>query len=284
MLFLLTAKAFGADPEKLAEFGVTTEFAHNGSLIEDDIEDSSHTRRGKPCLHLLFGTDIALNVGSFLFFLPFLPFHKNKHVPQDRLFRAYETFSQEMINIHVGQGTDIFWHKGKASSISEEQYLQMCAYKTGCLSRLSARLAVALAGGSPEQEKAMGRVAEAVGVAFQIKDDTLSAEGGEFAKKKGYGDDVTEGKRTLIVLHTLKHATAKDRERLLLIINQKTTDEKLITEALDIQKKYGGIEYAKKKAMELVESALNDGLPLIPNPGGRKEFESFVRYLVERDV
>ena len=43
---------------------------HNGTLMVDDIEDNSTTRRNKECVHLLFGTDISLNAGNFMYFAP----------------------------------------------------------------------------------------------------------------------------------------------------------------------------------------------------------------------
>ncbi|MBU0952876.1 MAG: polyprenyl synthetase family protein [Nanoarchaeota archaeon] len=285
IFMFITAKAFGADVEKLKDFSVIPEFAHNGSIIVDDIEDQGQLRRGKPCMHHLFGTDIAINAGNFLYFLPSIVLSKNKDIPEEQRLRAYELFCQEMTNIHLGQGTDIHWHKGQAETIEEKQYLQMCSYKTGCLARMAARLGVILAGGTPEQEAAMGRIGEAVGVAFQIQDDILSASAtGEFAKRKGYGDDITEGKRTLIVLQTLKKAPETEKKRLLEILNKHTTDEPLITEALTILQKHGGIEYSREKAKALVDEALKEAIPLIPNKDAAEEYEAFIRYMIERKI
>lgn len=48
------------------------EIVHNGTLLVDDIEDSSTVRRNKPCVHLLFGTDVAINAGNFMYYAPML--------------------------------------------------------------------------------------------------------------------------------------------------------------------------------------------------------------------
>jgi len=47
-----------------------TEIVHNGSLIVDDLEDSSQKRRGDLCTYLKFGNDYAVNAGNFMYFAP----------------------------------------------------------------------------------------------------------------------------------------------------------------------------------------------------------------------
>jgi geranylgeranyl diphosphate synthase type I len=95
----------------------------------------------------------------------------------------------------------------------------MCAYKTGTLARMSAKIAAVLADANEELTDKLGHFAESIGVAFQMQDDILDLTGEEFAEKKGgRGQDITEGKRSLIVIHTLKVANAKDRKRLIEIL------------------------------------------------------------------
>src|SRR3989344_2699159 len=57
-LFMMVAEALGADAKKYLDLVVPVEIIHNGSLMIDDIEDSSETRRGKPCTYKIFGSDI----------------------------------------------------------------------------------------------------------------------------------------------------------------------------------------------------------------------------------
>src|SRR4030066_88426 len=81
---------------------------------------------------------------------------------------------------------------------------------------------------SEDTVERLGRFAEALGVAFQIQDDVLDLTSKEFAKKKGgRGQDITEGKRSLILIHTLEKAKAADRKRLTTILNMHTTDKAL---------------------------------------------------------
>ena len=121
---------------------------------------------------------------------------------------VYEVYVQEMMNLSMGQAMDIAWHRGiaNAEKLGEEDYLQMCAYKTGTLARMAAKMAAVLSGAKKRLVEKLGRFAESIGVAFQMQDDILDLTGEEFAKKKGgIGQDITEGKRSLTgYLHTKK--------------------------------------------------------------------------------
>jgi len=121
-------------------------------------------------------------------------------------------------------------------------------------------------------------------VGFQIQDDILSASSGEFAKKKGYGDDITEGKRTLIVIHALKNAPEDERKELLDILNQHTKDESLIARALEILNKNGSVEYARKYAADMVEDAWKDAESSLPDNPSKATLESFVQFLITRKI
>lgn len=286
-LLLLIGEAVGGDTEKIKDFVVISELVHNGSLIVDDLEDRSEMRRGEPCVHVKYGVDVGVNAGNFIYFLPALSFIKNKDKFSEKiLLRAWEAYAQELINIHSGQGMDIVWHNGKANAdnLTESQYLQMCAYKTGTLARLSARLAVILSGGSEQIEKILGTFAESVGIAFQIQDDILSASGKEFQEKKGFGDDITEGKRTLIVINTLKKADKTDREKLLKILNSHTRDKEEVQAALDILKKYGGIEYSKEVARKIVKNAWDNVDKALDGSPPKEKLKMLADYLMERSM
>ena len=285
-LFLMIAETVGGDLKKLQEFSTIPEFAHNGSIMVDDVEDDGELRRDKPCTHKLFGVDVAINAGNFLYFLPLSVFMRNKDKFDEKtLIRAYEIYGQEMTNIHAGQAMDIWWHKGKDNP-TENQYMQMCAYKTGTLARMSARLAVALSGGSVQQEHSLGRFAEAIGVAFQIQDDILDiVSSGKDREKfgKSFGNDIKEGKRTLMVIHALNKATETDRKRLMHILNSHTSDKKEVEECIDILTKYASIGYARQKAKQLVLDAWSEVEPLLKDSAAKRRLKDFAYFLIERD-
>jgi geranylgeranyl pyrophosphate synthase len=287
-LFLLICEALGKNLEEFTDFAIIPEVIHNGTLMIDDIEDASEMRRGKPCTYKIFGLDIAINAGNAMYYLPLLPLIKNKEkISKEKLNMVYEIYVKEMINLSLGQAMDIAWHRGLANAdkISEKDYLQMCAYKTGTLARMSAKIAAVLAGANQELTEKLGRFAESIGVAFQMQDDILDLTGEEFAKKKGgRGQDITEGKRTLIVIHTLKVASAEDRNRLIEILNMHTTNQKLRDEAIKIMEKYGSIDYVKNFARKIVEESWRDVEKLLPESEAKEKLNAFAKFLIERKI
>ncbi|MFH1420744.1 MAG: polyprenyl synthetase family protein [Candidatus Aenigmatarchaeota archaeon] len=288
VLFLLVAEALGGNPEKYLDFVIIPEVVHNGTLAVDDVEDDSELRRGRPCLHKLYGTDVAINAGNQMYFLPLLAFIKNREkLNNETLVKAYEIYSQGMIELGYGQGMDIAWHKGLAGAddVTEKEYLQMCAYKTGTLARMSAKLGALLAGANSEVIEKMGALAEAIGIAFQIQDDilNLTATSGKNQFIKEYiGSDITEGKRTLMVIHALKNANEKDKKRMKRILKMHTRSRKIIKEAIKIVKKCGSVDYAKQFAQNLVQNAWNDVKNDIPDNEAKRKIEAFVKFAYER--
>jgi geranylgeranyl pyrophosphate synthase len=286
VLFSIVCEALGGDCSKYEDLFVLFEVVHNGSLVCDDVEDSSDLRRGKPCIHKIFGIDVAVNVGSAMYYLPLLVLLKNDF-PKDKLLKIYETYSQEMINIHFGQAMDIAWHRGLAGadSITEKEYLQMCALKTGTLARLAAKIGAIVAGADENVVGKIGALAEAIGIGFQIQDDilNLTAVSGRNQFTKDYvGSDISEGKRTLMSIHTLEKADSRDRKNLVDIINSHTSDRLKIQEAIDIMKKYSSIDYAKNFARSLVMDAWKEARPCMKDNSAKKELEAFVMFAVER--
>jgi geranylgeranyl pyrophosphate synthase len=288
ILFLLIAEALGKNPEEFVDFAIIPEVIHNGTLMVDDIEDASELRRGKPCTYRVYGLDIAVNAGNAMYYLPLLPLIEHKDEISDRkLSRVYEIYVQEMISLSLGQAMDIAWHSGlaKADTIRGNDYLQMCAYKTGTLARMSAKIAATLAEASDELTEKLGHFAESIGVAFQMQDDVLDLTSKEFEKKKGgRGQDITEGKRSLIVIHTLQTAKARDRKRLIKILNLHSLDQKLKDEAIAIMEEHDSINYVKRTANKMVQESWKEVEKLLPTSDGKEKLKAFAEFLIERNV
>ena len=287
-LFLLICEALGKKSAGFVDFAIIPEVVHNGTLMVDDIEDSSEYRRGKPCTYKTFGLDIAVNAGNAMYFLPLLPLLENrKKFSSKKLSKAYTVYVQEMINISLGQAMDIAWHRGwaKADEISEKDYLQMCAYKTGTLARMAAKIAAVLCDADEQTVERLGHFAESLGVAFQMKDDVLDLTSEQFTEKKGgRGQDITEGKRSLPVIHTLKVSSTTDRERLIEILNMHTSEQRLRDEAIAIMEKYDSIEYTKRFARRIVKTSWKEAEQLLPDSKAKEKLKAFAEFLAEREI
>ncbi|MBN2454740.1 polyprenyl synthetase family protein [Candidatus Woesearchaeota archaeon] len=271
-LTAVCCEAVGGDTGKFAELLIITELLHNGTLIVDDVEDSSEKRRGKPCLHKVYGRDIALNAGNTLYYLPYT-LVKMADLDEKKKNALYELINDDMLKLHIGQATDIYWHRS-SKEVSEEEYLRMCANKTGAMARLAAKLGAIIGGGSGKQVNALGNFAETVGIAFQIQDDILNLEGG---LGKEYGDDITEGKKSLPAI-----IASKEEPRLTEILGMQTNDKKLIDEAIAIIKKQRGIEKSRKLAAELVESSLKELETVLPESRAKASLKELAGFLIER--
>jgi octaprenyl-diphosphate synthase len=178
------------------------EFAHTASLIHDDIEDASDTRRGAPAIHITYGVDRALNAASWLYFqgLSCLDSLADSTVK----LRLYALYAAELRRLHHGQSLDIAWHTTTAFFPSIDDYFTMVTQKTGTLASLAAQVGL-IVGGAPEVvvEKA-GAHAAKIGVAFQILDDITNLTSGNPGKKRG--DDIVEGKKSYpVLLHLQSH-------------------------------------------------------------------------------
>lgn len=287
VLFLVILDILGKNPEEYLDFSTIFELIHNGTLIVDDLEDRSLTRRGKPALHLLYGQDVAVNAGNALYYLPLkvLDGYQNKLSPET-LLKIYKTYIDECINLHFGQGTDIAWHNGLVDdlSISESQYLQMCAFKTGGLARMASKMAAIVGEGSEQTIKAFGQLGESLGVIFQIKDDILNITESELSKKKGLGEDITEGKRSLPVICAVNSLSPKRANRLIKILKSHPQDKKLIEEAIGLIKQGGGIKKAGQAMVRLFDQAWKKLDPLLEEGEKKRRLYQLAKFLIDRQI
>ena len=266
------------DPKPYTKYSVIPEIIHNGTLIIDDIEDSSDCRRGKPTLHVKHGIDIAVNCGNAFYFLPYLII---KHLDVPLKAKIYELINETLLYLHFGQAMDIYWHKNIVI-VDDNKYLEMCRMKTGMLTGFSCRLGAIFAGKDLITQHKLEEFGRALGVAFQIQDDILNLTGGE-KWTKTLGEDISEGKITLLVIYTCNKASKEDRAKLLEILNMHTTNERYKTQAINIIKKYEAIPYAKGRAQEIVQEAWSDVKDIIPDCESKKELKKLVDVVVDRE-
>jgi len=260
---------------------------HSGTIIVDDVEDDATMRRGDDALHLRYGKDVALNAGNAMYFLPLkIITHNPGDLDGPTRLAAYEMLMDELNRTHIGQGMDIRWHNDERVEVTEEEYLEMSACKTGCLGRIVARLAAIVTNQPEEVQHHVAKYAEMMSIAFQIGDDILDIENsldmaGDFGKE--FGNDIREGKKTLMVIHAVEQAEAERAERLEEILwADENTDEEIM-EAIEILQETNSIDYARDRALTLAAQARDhlDAVDLAPEPAGN--LAEFTRFVVERD-
>ena len=285
---LLLIDGFGEDPHTYVPYACIPEILHNGTIIVDDVEDGATMRRGGPALHHLYGVDVALNAGNAMYFLPLkIISHNPADLDADRQLAAYEMLMYELNRTHLGQGMDIHWHNEGDVNVTEAEYLEMSACKTGCLGRIVARLACIVTDQPPAVETAAAAFAEEMSIAFQIGDDILDIENsldlaGDFGKE--FGNDIREGKKTLIVIHSLTNADAADANRLTQILEATDNTDDEILEAIEILQSTDSIAYARERALEFAASAREHLESVRLAPERERDLAAFTRFVVERDT
>jgi len=282
VMTMMVYEALGGSAEEVADLAAVTELVHNGTLAVDDVEDRSELRRGKPCVHILYGEDVAINMGNALYYLPLLAAIRRGSVPERLIGRVLTVYLEEMTNLSLGQSLDIAWHRSLSEQVDEERYMTMCKLKTGSLVRMGIRFACALREVDSEVERRLVGFGDAISVAFQIQDDVLNLVGSEEEYGKEIGGDIKEGKRTLMVVHALRTLPGEKSRRLLEILRMQTSDRELIREAIRLIAEAGSIEYSKRVARELVERAWAEVDGVLPESRQKEGLRELARFLVER--
>ncbi len=259
LVMILSHELHGGSLPALDQLTTLVELPHNGSLIIDDIEDKADERRGGPAIHLVHGIDMAINTGNFLYFQPTYLI-ETCGLSEERQFRVMKFYLRVMRRLHFGQGLDIQWHNDHGVLPSRDEYLQMCRYKTGALSRLAAEIGAASAGATDAQTEAAGDLWEDIGVGFQILDDVKNLVTGNPGKLRG--DDIVEGKKSLPVLF---HAElAADKGAALMALFERVSAEHaagrplqpLIEQAIGLMETSGALEAAHRYGEKLLGDAL----------------------------
>ncbi|MFB6266736.1 MAG: polyprenyl synthetase family protein, partial [Halodesulfurarchaeum sp.] len=198
----------------------------------------------------------------------------------------YEMLTHELNRTHLGQGTDIVWHNQDHIEITEEQYLEMTACKTGCLGRIAGRLAALVTGQPTSVEEAFADYAESLSIAFQIGDDILDVrntldQAGDFGK--AFGNDIKEGKRTLMAIHAVQHAPPERADRLTEILTADAVSDEAVLEAIDIMQETGSIEYARDRAEALAADARAHLERVDLEAEIASKLSTFTEYVIERE-
>lgn len=281
LLAILSFKAVGGKGDDVIAPSALIEMFHNFTLIHDDIEDDSQFRRGEPTLHRTYGIPVALNSGDALYTLIWEKL-ANLDIDCDKFRKIERMFSSDFKKVVEGQGIELEWEHSKKFDITEKQYFDMIGKKTAALMGLSCETGAFLGGAYDKTRKALRKFGEDVGAAFQIQDDVLNVVGNFEKYQKEIGGDITEGKRTLMVVHCLKKADEEDRKKLLSVLSSHTKEKEEINTAIELLKKYNSVYYAKQHALRLVEDAKKQ-LDALEDSVHKNSLLSIADFVVKRE-
>jgi geranylgeranyl diphosphate synthase, type I len=280
-LTLKACEAVGGDPMKAIPYAAAFEILHNFTLVHDDVMDNDPLRRGAPTVHTRWGVPMAICAGDLLFAKVFeaMAVYAPKNLSAKRVNACIAKATEATIELCEGQVLDVSFPN--TEDVSEEDYITMVGGKTSALFKACAEVGAIVGGGKARQVNALGRFAWDAGIAFQIMDDYLGATADEKTLGKPVGSDIREGKKTIIMIHALRKAKPKQRERILAVLGNHSASKQEIEEVNRLLVEIGSVEYALKKGDKYIESAKRH-FNKLSDSGAKSDLFALVDYFTAR--
>lgn len=285
---IANARVFGGSLEAAVGCAAAIEILHNGLLIHDDIQDGSELRRGRPTLHALHGTALAINAGDAMMFTALRSLVQAlRPMGSAVAAQVVDVTSTMARETAEGQALELGWRDRNITELEDADYFRMALKKTAWMGMIwPAQLGVIIGSGGRADPAAVVRFGYFLGVAFQIEDDlrNLSVDPGYGKEMNG---DLFEAKRTLMLIHVRRHSSASDRSRLDAFLGQ-PRDAREADEVLwlaELMRRLGSITHARAVAAGMAGAAAHEfslaygGLP--PSPD-RRFLAGLVNWVFER--
>jgi geranylgeranyl diphosphate synthase, type II len=288
-LCIATARAFGASLEDAVGPAVALELLHNAFLVHDDVEDESDERRGLPTLHALHGVATAVNVGDALSLLGLRALIDSRErlgpLLTLRLVEEAERMARESIE---GQAIELGWRRDNALVLTEAAYMEMVLKKTCWYTTIYPLRVGALLGtrGSADLDRFI-RFGFFFGAAFQIQDDLLNLVGDRARYGKELAGDLWEGKRTLMLIHLLEHATPQEHARLAEFLDRPRARRTAadVTWIRERMEEYDCLDVARQVAHGLAGAAQHEYAELfagLPDSRDKRFVEGVIEWVLAR--
>jgi len=272
-LLLLAAHVLDYSGPSAVRLGAVVEMVHTATLVHDDIIDGADMRRGRPSPNTTWGNEKCVLAGDWLYMQAFKVALEEKNL---RVLDLLIGLTQQMVEGELLQ----IQRLGKA--VSEAEYYDLIFRKTACLFSTSMRLGAVLAGATEEQETNLATYGRAVGLAFQIVDDVLDLTATEEVLGKPVASDLREGKATLAVVHSIDHGTARDRQTIQRVLDDRSFEHVSRERIQEILTRNGSVEYAMSAANHYAEQARQALVPL-PDSDFKRALQWMPDFVVARD-
>ena len=276
---MLSCEAVSGDIYQVMPLAMSLELIHNFTLVHDDIMDKSHLRRNTPTVHIKYGEPTAIIAGDLLFAKAFEIMHDFPGDP--KVFKKLDSGLVKSIReVCEGQQLDIEFEK--RNNISEEEYFEMIGKKTSSLFIIAAEGGAIAGGGTIEEINAMKMYGEYLGLAFQIRDDYLDMSGNEETLGKDIGNDIRNGKKTLIAVHSLNNSFGDDKIVFEKIFGNRNASEQDVKIVYDLFKELGSVEYVKNTSLKFCKQAKKSLSPL-NNSNAKQVLMELAEFSIKRE-
>lgn len=245
ILAILCARACGYSGEKHYLVAAIIEFIHTATLLHDDVVDESNLRRGHETANAIWGNETTVLVGDFVFSRSF------EMMVDVGEMRVMEILARASNTIAEGEVMQLL--NCNDPDTTEDRYMMVIQSKTAKLFEAACQLGAILAGQSKEIEQACAAYGTHIGTAFQLKDDLLDYQASPEEMGKNIGDDLSEGKPTLPLIHALKNSQGSAAEMIRdAIINGGKKD---MQEIMQVIKSTNAISYTEDSANKQAQIA-----------------------------
>lgn len=245
----LSARMCGYKGENIPAMSAVIEYIHTATLLHDDIIDGAKYRRKRPTVNSLYGNDVAVLCGDFLYSRSYITLteYGAKQV-QMILSSAALTMSEGEV-IQLLKTGDI--------NLTFDDYIQIITRKTAVLFSAACEIGGRLAEVSEDKIKALKDFGYYLGLGFQMTDDILDYMGNPEITGKKNGTDLFEGKLTLPVIKTLEKADDNEKSIITEMFKKKERNDDDLKVLKDIMVKYDIEKISEKTADEYINKSLN---------------------------
>ncbi len=196
VLTLMGCELFGGRAEDALSEALGIELFHNFTLMHDDIMDASDLRRGQPTVHAKWNVNTAILSGDAMMVKAY---QCMGHEP-----RVLAIFNRFALEVCEGQQRDMDFEQRTDVTLSE--YKEMIRLKTAVLLSCALRIGACKGGATQADQDRIGAFGEALGLAFQLRDDLLDAFGATEHIGKQQGGDLRNGKKTWLLINALERS------------------------------------------------------------------------------
>ncbi len=289
-LVMLTAQAMGVDVNLIIPTAAAMQLSEDWILGHDDIEDQSDSRRGQPAIQKLYGDHLAINAGDALHNLTWSILSQNNSILNNKIAQNITQEFFTMINRTIlGQTIEIKWIDDNRYDLNFADVLLIAESKT-CYYTIAGpmRLGAIIAGATDEQLDSIYKFGLSLGKSFQIIDDLLDLTSDFAGQKNQIGNDIYEGKRTIMLIHLLNNISAQNKQKLLNILQKSRTQKtpKEVLWVIDQMKICGSLDYAKQLADKFSAEAKNifdTELTFLSTEPFRSQLNSCIDFITTRN-
>lgn len=289
-LLMLTAQSLGFDLNKSLPTAAAMQISEDWILNHDDIEDQSEERRGLPAIQKIYGDHLALNAGDALHILMWQVLSQNFSLLDKNIAeQIHQEFFTMLNRTILGQTIEIKWIEDHRYDLKIDDVLLIAESKT-CYYTISGpmRLGAILAGASKNQLNSIYKFGLSLGKSFQIIDDLLDLTSDFSGQKKQQGNDIYEGKRTIILIHLLENIDSQNKIKLIEILNKPRTEKTAAEVAwvIDQIKTYGSLDFARQLADDYSRQArqiFDNELTFLSNEPFRSHLSACIDFITTRD-